>query len=99
MLVASSVVAPPADPDFFSVPVLVPVRASPVPKERKKENTQPKRGIGEEDPGSTPARAGFWKDGQGHRWGSPAPDKGHGRLAARGARWNPNSTGGRLISV
>ena len=30
-----------------------------------------------------PARAGFWKDDQGHRWGSPAPDKGHDRLAAR----------------
>ena len=33
--------------------------------------------------GSPPARAGFWKDDQGDRWGSPAPDKGHDRLAAR----------------
>ena len=31
---------------------------------------------------SPPARAGFWKDDQGDRWGSPAPDKGHDRLAA-----------------
>ena len=33
--------------------------------------------------GSPPARAGFWKNDQGDRWGSPAPDKGHDRLAAR----------------
>ena len=33
---------------FDAVPVLVPVRASPVPSV-KKENRQPKRGMGEED--------------------------------------------------
>ena len=33
--------------------------------------------MGEEDRVPTPARAGFWKDDQGDRWGSPAPDKGH----------------------
>ena len=44
-------------------------------KERKKG--KPKRGMGAmrwgRRTGSTPARAGFWKGDQGHRWGSPAP--------------------------
>ena len=54
------------------------------PKERKerKKTDNPNEGWGRRT-GSTPARAGFWKDDQGHRWGSPAPDKGHDRLAAR----------------
>ena len=50
-------------------------------KERKKEKRQPKRGMGEEDRVPTCASR-IWKDDQGHR-GSPAPDKGHERLAAR----------------
>ena len=58
---------------------------SPAPdkgvKKRKKTDT-PNEGW-DEDIGSPPARAGFWKDDQGDRWGSPAPDKGHDRLAAR----------------
>ena len=49
-------------------------------QERKK--TERHEGEGRRT-GSTPARAGFWKDDQGDRWGSPAPDKGHDRLAAR----------------
>ena len=60
-------------------------------------------GMGEEDSwtGSTPARAGFWKDDQGHRWVGGAlllltRDTTGSR--SRGARWNPNSPGG-LISV
>ena len=34
--------------------------------ERKKETDKPKEGW-DEDSGSPPARAGFWKDDQGHR--------------------------------
>ena len=45
--------------------------------ERKKERkqTNPDEGWGRRT-GSPPARAGFWKDDQGDRWGSPAPNKG-----------------------
>ena len=51
-------------------------------KERKKENRHAKRETRDGTrTGSPPARAGFWKDDQGDRRGSPAPDKGHDRLA------------------
>ena len=50
------------------------------PEERKKTQNLTRNG---RRTGSPPARAGFWKDDQGDRWGSPAPDKGHDRLAAR----------------
>ena len=49
----------------------------------KNTHSLTRRGMGRRT-GSPPARAGFWKDDQGDRWGSPAPDKGHDRLAARG---------------
>ena len=51
--------------------------------ERKKERKQTRQTRDGTRTGSPPARAGFWKDDQGDRWGSPAPDKGHDRLAAR----------------
>ena len=47
--------------------------------------------------GSTPARAGFWKDDQGDRWALLLLTR-DTTGSQRGARWNPNSTGG-LISV
>ena len=49
----------------------------------KKERKQTRQTRDGTRTGSPPARAGFWKDDQGDRWGSPAPDKGHDRLAAR----------------
>ena len=45
----------------FFLPVLVPVRASPVPKERKKENRQPKGGIKERKKTDNPREG--WEDG------------------------------------
>ena len=51
-----------------------------IKKERKKTDT-PNEGW-DEDRVPT-CTAGFRKDDQGDRWGSPAPDKGHDRLAAR----------------
>ena len=50
---------------------------------RKKERKQTRQTRDGTRTGSPPARAGFWKNDQGDRWGSPAPDKGHDRLAAR----------------
>ena len=46
--------------------MLVPVRASPVPsvKKERKKTDNPNEGWGRRT-GSTPARAGFWKDDQG----------------------------------
>ena len=53
------------------------------PLYRKKERKQTRQTRDGTRTGSPPARAGFWKNDQGDRWGSPAPDKGHDRLAAR----------------
>ena len=50
--------------------------------ERKKERKQTRQTRDGTRTRSPPARAGFWKDDQGDRWGSPAPDKGHDRLAS-----------------
>ena len=51
-------------------------------RRKRKKTDSPNEGWGGRT-GSPPARAGFWKDDQGHRWGSPAPARGHDRLAAR----------------
>ena len=52
-------------------------------RKKEKERKQTRQTRDGTRTGSPPARAGFWKDDQGDRWGSPAPDKGHDRLAAR----------------
>ena len=83
----------------------------PVPSERKKTDnpgcavndctpsapSAPKRGIGRRT-GSPPARAGFWKDDQGDRWALLLLTR-DTTGSQRGARWNPNSATGGLISV
>ena len=53
-------------------------------KERKKENRHAKRGMGRgQGPHLHEQDFGRTIRGTGVRWGSPAPDKGHDRLAAR----------------
>ena len=47
--------------------------------QRKKERKQTRQTRDGTRTGSPPARAGFWKNDQGDRWGSPAPDKKHKR--------------------
>ena len=79
----------------------VPVRARQarggperIDQKRKKENRQPKRGMGEvEDTwtGSTPARAGFWKDDAIRGTGGALLLLTRDTTGSqRGARWNPN---------
>ena len=95
----SSLTAPalraPAGPSL-----LVPTPHPPSPLKERKKTDNPNEGWGRRT-GSTPARAearaGFWKDDQGHRWALLLLTR-DTTGSQRGARWNPNSTGG-LISV
>ena len=66
--------------ESFRDPLQDHARIIPRKKKERKQTRQTRDGT---RTGSPPARAGFWKDDQGDRWGSPAPDKGHDRLAAR----------------
>jgi len=66
---------------------------------RKKERKQTPQTRDGTRTGSPPARAGFWKDDQGDRWGSPAPDTGKARKNGQrhlNLLFHPDNTAARL---